>query len=234
MDKQNLISYLRNNRQVALLLSISAMAMVLLTFRILNTRSLGFYFLVWNLFLAWTPLLFIKMAWNIDRVKMLPGWALYLSLLVWLLFFPNAPYIITDLKHLRGVPENMIWYDAILLFSFALSGLLTGLYSIRIVFRLLKRRFSQPASWLLVLLFMSLSGFGIFLGRFGRWNSWDIITQPDALAKGVFLSLTDPLAIKHTATFSFVLMLLYLAFHIFAEINNNEPANKYFKNAEKL
>lgn len=234
MNITKTVIYLRGNHQIASLLTISLMAVILLTFRVFLTRDLSFSFLIWNLFLAWVPLFFIKCVWNIDKKSSLSNWLIAVCLIIWLLFFPNAPYIITDLKHLRRLPESMIWYDAILFFSFAFSGLLTGLYSLRIVLRILKRRVSEITSWLFVTVFVILSSFGIYLGRFGRWNSWDIITQPDALAKGIINSVTNPLAIKHTATFSFVLMLLYLTFHIFAEIKSHETNHRYTKNHKEL
>ncbi|WP_439584647.1 DUF1361 domain-containing protein [Dyadobacter bucti] len=226
MTLDKLVRYLQINQKVALLAFISGLAVTLLVFRILF-HNWDFIFLVWNLFLAWIPLIFIKWVWENESRKQLPFWLLAACLVVWLLFFPNAPYIITDLKHLRSVPETMIWYDAILIFMFSVAGFLTGLYSIRIVHRIISRRWNQELAWVIVGISMVLSGFGVFLGRYGRWNSWDIVTQPGALARGIFSSMRDPLAIKHTLAFSFVLMLLYFAFHIFAELKHNEGTHKY-------
>jgi uncharacterized membrane protein len=226
MRFENLLRYLQNNQKVALLAFISGAAMTLLLFRML-LQDWGFIFLAWNLFLAWVPLLFIKWVWEQEVRRQAPFGLLMVYLLVWLLFFPNAPYIITDLKHLRAVPEHMIWYDALMIFTFSVAGFLTGLYSIRIVHRIITLRWNERLAWTSVAMAMLMSGFGVFLGRYGRWNSWDIITQPGALARGIFASLRDPLAIKHTLTFSFVLMLLYFAFHIFAELKQNERTHKY-------
>lgn len=227
MNISKVIRYLKNNEKIALLAFVSALAVTLLTFRIVATMHLGFIFLDWNLFLAWVPLLFVKWVWEKEISKPSPPWLLGVYLCIWLLFFPNAPYIITDLKHLNGIPEHLIWYDALMIFTFALSGFLTGLYSIRIVHRIITFRFNAILAWLVVAGSMFLSGFGIFLGRYGRWNSWDIIAQPMALARGIFRSMQDPFAIKHTLSFSFVLMLMYFAFHIFAEIKRHETAGKY-------
>ncbi|WP_353721605.1 DUF1361 domain-containing protein [Dyadobacter sp. 676] len=223
---KNLVNYLEGNLKVALLAFVSAAAMALLSVRIV-LESWHFIFLVWNLFLAWVPLLFIKWVWEMEKRQPAPFGVLMIYLSVWLLFFPNAPYIITDLKHLRSVPENMIWYDALMIFTFSLAGFLTGLYSIRIVHRIIAHRWNDRLAWLAITSSMVLSGFGIFLGRYGRWNSWDIVMQPGALARGVYHSMHDPLAIKHTITFSFVLMLLYFAFHIFAEMKQHERTHRY-------
>jgi len=227
MEIAKLFTYLQKNQKVALLAVVSASAMGLLFFRILGTRHLDFFFMTWNLFLAWIPLFFIKWVWEQEVKRPAPLFLLMIYFVIWLLFFPNAPYVITDIKHLRGVSENMIWYDSLMLFMFAASGFLTGLYSIRIVHRIITRRWNQKLAWLVIGGSMFLSGFGIFLGRYGRWNSWDIITHPYALSLGIFQSLQDPLAIKHTFAFSFVLMLLYFAFHFLAEIKQHESSHKY-------
>ena len=227
MNIEKGLAYLRNNERIALLAVVSAASVALLLIRFLGTENLGFIFMIWNLFLAWVPLLFIKWVWEQEKIRPSSLFMLAIYLIVWLLFFPNAPYLITDIKHLRGVSENMIWYDSLMLFLFAFSGFMTGLYSIRIVFRILNHRWNYLAAWLAIGGSMILSGFGVYLGRYGRWNSWDIITQPGALLRGIIASLQDPLAIKHTFAFSFVLMLLYFAFHFFAESKEHEPSRKY-------
>jgi uncharacterized membrane protein len=227
MILQKSLDYLKTNERIALLAVVSAASVALLLIRFVGTENLGFIFMIWNLFLAWVPLLFIKWVWEKEKVRPSPLFMLGIYLIVWLLFFPNAPYLITDIKHLRGVSEQMIWYDSLMLFLFAFSGFLTGLYSIRIVFRILNHRWDNITAWFSIGGFMILSGFGVYLGRYGRWNSWDVVTQPDALFRGIIASLQDPLAIKHTFAFSFVLMLLYFAFHFFAESKEHDPAHKY-------
>ncbi|TDE18495.1 DUF1361 domain-containing protein [Dyadobacter psychrotolerans] len=227
MEIKKLSTYLQSNQKIALLAVVSSSAMALLVFRFAGTQNLGFLFMVWNLFLAWVPLVFIKWVWEQEKARRTPFILLLIYLVIWLLFFPNAPYVVTDIKHLRGVSENMIWYDTLMLFLFAASGFLTGLYSIRIVHRIISRRRNQLLAWLAIGGSMILSGFGIFLGRYGRWNSWDVLTQPGALVRGIYHSMQDPLAIKHTLAFSFVLMLLYFAFHFFAELKEHEPSHKY-------
>ena len=113
------------------------------------------------------------------------------------------------------------------IFVISVAGFFTGLYSIRIVHRIITNRWNESLAWFTILISIVMSGFGIFLGRYGRWNSWDIVTQPGALAKGIFRSMQDPLAIKHTLSFSFVLMLLYFAFHIFAKLKQNERTHRF-------
>lgn len=221
------LSYLRSNQKIALLAIVSTVALALLFLRFLGTGNMSFIFMIWNLFLAWVPLFFIKWVWEQEKRASIPIVLLGVYFIVWLLFFPNAPYLITDIKHLRGVEEHTIWFDSLMLFSFAFSGFLTGLYSIRIVFRIINYRWTQISAWAIITGAMILSGFGVYLGRYGRWNSWDIITQPGALFRGILDSLQNPLAIKHTLAFSFVLMMLYFAFHFFDESKEHERSHKY-------
>ena len=227
MTAEKGLRYLQNNQKLALLAFVSSLAIVLLSLRIVITKDSWFIFLNWNLFLAWVPLIFIKWVWEKEVVRKSPAWLLSGYLAIWLLFFPNAPYLITDLQHLRAVPDHMLWYDGLMIFTFALSGFLTGLYSIRIVHRIITNRWNQEFAWAIILPSMVLSGFGIFLGRYGRWNSWDIVAQPISLARGIIRSMQDPFAIKYTLSFSLVLMLMYFAFHIFAEIKQHEATGKY-------
>ena len=92
--------------------------------------------------------------------------------------FPNAPYILTDLFHLyprTGIPQ---WYDLILILSFAWNGLMLGSASLFDMHELVKSRLGWLRGWLFTGFTLALGSFGIYLGRFERWNSWDILQQP--------------------------------------------------------
>lgn len=136
-----------------------------------------FIFLIWNLFLAWIPF-WLAMAINYLRLKSTNLLLVFPIVFVWLLFFPNAPYLLTDLLHLR--PRNPIpyWYDVLLFTSFAWTGLLLGLLSLYPIHRFFKTYLSKPLEHGLVALLIFLCSLGIYIGRFLRWNSWDIINQP--------------------------------------------------------
>ncbi|TNE50515.1 MAG: DUF1361 domain-containing protein [Bacteroidetes bacterium] len=144
--------------------------------------GLGFGFLIWNLFLAWVPYLAAFRFERADRQNSntfrLLGW-----FGLWLLFLPNAPYIITDLIHLEYRPPVPIWYDIIMLFAFASTGLWIGTLSLYEIRTTLQRRFSGKLTEMVMLTAIGLSGFGVWLGRFQRWNSWDIFTRPRALLR---------------------------------------------------
>ena len=135
-------------------------------------------FLAWNLMLAWVPfiaaLVIHSCRGSNRKTKILYGSATT----VWFFFLPNAPYILTDMIHLRHRPPVPYWYDGLMLFSFALTGLLLFFFSVYFVHHSWRQRFGIPASRLLVLALMLLCGYGIYIGRFQRWNSWDLVLAP--------------------------------------------------------
>ena len=104
---------------------------------------------------------------------------------VWLLFFPNAPYILTDLFHLHqraGVP---VWFDLILILSYAWTGLWAGMISLRTIQEELIQKTFKKGSFLVIITLLFITGFGIYLGRFLRFNSWDLIQEPGTLVKSI-------------------------------------------------
>ncbi len=183
-------------------------SILLYVFRVWYTESLLFLFIPWNLFLAWLPLLFSSMIKD-ERFSFKN--VMFFSL--WLLFFPNSPYLITDLFHLEqreGVP---LYYDLVLLFMAAWNGLLMGLYSLRNIEQLLLKRFSVTKVKLMLLSFFALCGFGIYLGRYDRYNSWHLVTQPFDLMEGIFSKIISPASHPRvwavTILFAVVLLLIY-------------------------
>ena len=170
----------------------------LLLFRFARSGSFALRFLAWNLFLAAIPAVaawfFARaMAKGSSRIEQV-GW-----FVIWLVFLPNAPYIITDFVHLSERPGIPFWYDIALLTSCAGTGLLLGYTSIADVQAAITRRFSTFAGWVLVIVAVLLSGFGIYLGRFLRWNSWDTLTSPIQLFREIADRLMNPLS--HPQTF---------------------------------
>jgi uncharacterized membrane protein len=169
----------------------------LLLFRFARSGSLDLGFLAWNLFLAAVPALaawfFARaMGKNSSTIEK-AGW-----FVVWIVFLPNAPYIITDFVHLTPRPGIPFWYDIALLVSCAGTGLLLGYTSIADVQFVIARRFSPLAGWILVAAAVLLSGFGIYLGRFLRWNSWDTLTNPRQLSVDITDRLINPLSNPQT------------------------------------
>jgi uncharacterized membrane protein len=181
---------------------------LLYAFRVWYTGSFLFLFIPWNLFLAWLPLFFSSM---INDTQFSLRNVMLFSL--WLLFFPNSPYLITDLFHLQeraGVP---LYYDLVLLFMAAWNGLLMGLFSLRNIEQLLLKRFAVLKVKLITVSLFVLCGFGIYLGRYDRYNSWHLVTQPFDLMEGIVSKLISPASHPRvwavTILFAVVLLLIY-------------------------
>lgn len=200
------------------LAGLTAAGLSLVTARGLLTGNWWFFvMLTWNLFLAFFPLGVVLVLRDLRSARFLNRWLLGAGLATWLAFLPNAPYIITDLFHIREVQSSLLWFDTITLFLFALTGLLAGLYSTLIVHRMLRPLAGSWLTWALMLGSQVLAGFGIYLGRFGRWNSWHILTKPLALVDALTTAAPDPLALKLTLAYGFVLAVLYVAFHWYVD-----------------
>jgi uncharacterized membrane protein len=147
---------------------------------VLWTPGYEYLFLIWNLFLAWIP--YLAALYIVRSVKKGSAWPMLMpALLVWFFFLPNAPYLITDLKHLHYRPPVPFWYDIVMLFSNAITGLMLGLVAVYEVHESLKHWLSVKKANLAIMGSIALSGFGIWLGRFQRFNSWDVITRPGQL-----------------------------------------------------
>lgn len=175
----------------ALLMAGSLLASSLQSVRAELTGAPAFFFLHWNLFLAWVPYVLALTLAGLSRVGA-PGWTLSAAGVVWLLFLPNAPYILTDFIHLGAVPGAPMWFDALLIGSFAATGLLLGLASLLLVHGVVAARLGSFAGWVLAIGSLALSSIGIYLGRFPRFNSWDVLTNPQGLVQVVLGRLADP------------------------------------------
>lgn len=170
----------------------SVLAVALLAARILMGAH-GYTFLVWNLFLAWLPYLASLWAARTATGRPSPLRAAQLAAAgaIWLLFLPNAPYIMTDFVHLPGM-HFVWWYDVGTLLAFAWGGCILGVASLHVMRGIVRERLGGAASWAFVLVSVALSGVGIYLGRCLRWNSWDVLTSPRTLAAELVAVLGNP------------------------------------------
>lgn len=185
----------------ALLVAGSLLAAGLQNVRAERTGAPVFAFLFWNLFLAWVPYLLAVALVGLDRVRA-PGWLLAVPGIVWLLFLPNAPYILTDFIHLGEIPGAPLWFDALLIGTFAATGLMLGLASLYLVHSVVAARLGQAAGWTFAIGSLLLSSIGVYLGRFPRFNSWDVLANPDGLVQVALHWLSDPLAHPFLLTFA--------------------------------
>jgi uncharacterized membrane protein len=207
-----------------LLLSASVICAALIGLRMVYSQSIQYWFLLWNLTLAWIPFLIAGVAYFMARERRAVLTALVVpAALVWLVFFPNAPYILTDFLHLGSMGDAVPgWYDVLMLFWFAWTGLLLGVVSLYLMQEIVARSSGHLIGWTFVVAAAGLGSFGIYLGRFLRWNSWDILRRPRPLAAEIYGTVTDPAAqpqvLSFTALFALLFLFVYVAMYIFARL----------------
>lgn len=173
-----------------LLLS-SAFSCLLLLVRIIVSKSPAYLFLPWNLFLAFVP--YWITWWMTKNVSIIENKLKRVTALTaWLLFIPNSFYIITDLFHLTEISSAPKWFDLLLIFSFAWNGILCGVISLRRVEIVVGAFSGKNSSLLFIFTVMWLNAFGVYIGRFLRFNSWDIVTDPFSLAGEIANMLFHP------------------------------------------
>lgn len=185
---------------------------VLEILRWILSRNLGR--IVWNLFLAFIPLGLSFWLFRRGRSRSFVWW---LGFVVFLAFLPNASYILTDVIHLINDIRDVdsVWVVTLIVFPLHLLFILSGFESyvlslINLGYYL--QRLGLNKLILAVELFIhALCAIGIFLGRFFRYNTWDLITQPDALVNTVVDRLIGkiPLAIVFI-TFIIITILYWL------------------------
>lgn len=164
-------------------------SVIALMVRIKLNKSFFYLFLVWNVFLAiipYTITMYLDTKSNLSKLK-LSFW-----FLTWLAFLPNAPYIVTDLIHIRVGNNHLLWLDVLVVLSFALSGLLLFYLSLLDMQQLIKSKFKRIPIESTSIFIIFLCGFGVYLGRFLRYNSWEIISNPQVLISDVFKIMVSP------------------------------------------
>ena len=191
--------------------------------RVKRTGSGYYVFLLGNLFLAFVPLVFSTGLRIADRLQFNRVIKVALFCL-WLLFLPNAPYILTDILHLPRAAQAPAWYDLALLLSCSGTGLLMGYLSLIDVQGLVSKNFNPILGWIFAVTTLVLSGFGIYLGRFLRWNSWDVITSP-TLVFDLFHVVAHPTGKAGpgavTFIFGIILALGYISLRLLLAQPNN-------------
>lgn len=207
---------------MASLAGLSLFVLGMLALRMLYTGTSVHGWLAWNLFLAWIPLLLALLLYERGRAG--ASWRVLVPLgLLWLAFFPNAPYLITDLKHIGHGAQVPVLYDVLLLSAAAWLGLLLGLTSLFLVHAVARRLVGALDAWALVVAVLALSSFGIYLGRVQRWNSWDLVVHPasigDQIGNGLLHPLSHPRPIGLTVLFTSFLLMSYLALYSFARLS---------------
>ena len=212
-----MILQLRKHRRLELTLLLMASCFLsfgLIVLRVMVTKQIGFLFLVWNLFLAFIP--FFISSWlylfkhRFSKITMLPFVAL------WLLFFPNAPYIITDIIHLHPDKSFNYWYNLLIVVSTAWNALILGLLSLNDIQNVVADKFNKHIAWLFSITSLFLGAFGIYLVRILRWNSWDLFFDTKDLMYDITERITNPTAhgrtLGITLFYGMFLLIIYLFF----------------------
>ncbi|NQX85193.1 MAG: DUF1361 domain-containing protein [Flavobacteriaceae bacterium] len=203
------------NPPLRLLFYAILLSFILLAFRMQIHQSFFYAFLLWNLFLAIIP---YSLSYYIVSRPTLSKLIKIGLLMLWMLFLPNTSYIITDLLHLKYATSKMLWLDVLMLSSFAMNGLFFFVLSLRHFEHLLAQFFNKKIHYSSLPICL-LTAFGMYIGRFLRFNSWDIIQNPQSLSLAVFDIITSPKqhyeAWFFTATFGcFLYLIYYLTLHL--------------------
>jgi uncharacterized membrane protein len=231
-------------RVVSLLGLTSIVGLTMLAFRLGYSGRRGYVSLPWDLFLAWLPVLFALGVARLAarREAFLPH--ILVCAFFWLLFFPNAPYLVTEFMHLHPThavhdgPHILstltphgpipIWFDVLMLATFAWTGLMLGFVSLHLIHRTVARVAGSAIGWAGVVAGAALCAFGVSLGRFERWNSWDLFTHPRSLLVDVLDRAFNPLAHPRTSAstigFAAFLLLGYLTLAAMMNLSEQEHA----------
>lgn len=206
-------SHTRVNAVVQALIVSNLVSVVLFGLRIVASQNFDYWFMFWNLLLAWLPVLF---AWLLVRSLKTKSWAEPLPVLLtllWLGFLPNSFYIMTDLIHLQSTGDIGVLYDAVFMMSFIWNGLIAGLMSMIWVHRELAKRRTANFAAVTMSGAVLLTSFAIYLGRSLRWNTWDVLVNPAGLlfdvSERVINPLDHPQWVTTTATFFLLIGSMY-------------------------
>ncbi|MEW6441216.1 MAG: DUF1361 domain-containing protein [bacterium] len=182
-------------------------------FRVFYSYNLYYKNLIWNLFLAWLPYGCSILAAYLYRLHPARSWILLFPGALWLIFFPNAPYMVTDFYHLQHRPPVPLWYDIGLIAAFAWTGCFLAVASLRTMQSLVQEFFGRIAGWLFVVMTLAGSGVGVYLGRFRRFNSWDLLLHPRMVLGDLAISLTDPSQSLRFIGFCFMFTAILFVFY---------------------
>lgn len=172
-------------------------------------HSMQFAYLIWNLFLAWLPLMFMALLFRSLRTRLWSSWLPFVLTLLWLIFLPNSFYMISDFIHIQDVPRHNLLYDVVMFTAFIFTAALVGFCSLYLVHAELRKRMKMVSSSVLIGAILFLCSFAIYLGRDLRWNSWDVLVNPAGILFDISDHLIHPLLHLEmfSITFTFFLLL---------------------------
>jgi uncharacterized membrane protein len=208
-------------RLLFVLILSNGLSVLLFLIRVVGSDGFRYWYMLWNLFLAWLPLLFAALLVPRLKRRRWLNWGNVVLVLLWLGFLPNSFYVLTDLIHLQSTGEINILFDAVLLFSFIFNGYVSGFLSVYMIHRALQRRLLPVDTHLIITGVFLLCGLAIYLGRALRWNTWDVLINPAGLlfdvSEGVFDPFSHPQLFVTTLTFFALLSVIYAVVYQFVE-----------------
>jgi uncharacterized membrane protein len=223
--------FFTNNHLSNLTLSLflcSLSCIILIFFRINITGSYRYNFFIWNIFLAWVPYLFsLSVVYLYNKKEKKLRFLIILITVLWLIFYPNTSYIISDFIYLAkypikifndnslATPANIMWFDILLVFSSAFLGHILGLISLFVFHKFFELIFNKIFGWLIIFISIILSGFGIYLGRFIRLNSWDLVLTPYETTIEITNNIFNMRAVLFSIAFSVFTFVTYLVLYNF-------------------
>jgi len=220
------------NERLVVLAGLGVASALCLGLELVREHRYGAYdfrFLIWNLILAWIPLLIALIVYDRYR-RGRPLLLLAPALVLWLLFLPNAPYIVTDFVHLSAGSPAPLWQDGVEVSAFAWTGMLLGFVSLYLVHAVARHRLGAVPSWIGVLGVLALISVGVYLGRVKRWNSWDLLTQPGARLAQLHAHLGDPASLTRAVGISLAVTCLlaaaYLVFYVLMAVRLEPVARR--------
>lgn len=219
--------FLRNRYSIAVFVLLNLACLIcigLVVARIAYSDTGRHRGLIWNLFLAWIPFMLAYFAHVVSWRRATLYLIIPVIAFLWLIFFPNAPYMLTDLQDLsRRASDAPLWYDVIIVVWASWTGMLLGVISLYLMQDIIIRLFGRVTGWVFVFLISAMSSFGIYIGRFVRLNSWDILQNPGEVAQEILGIVIDPsmrlaaFTVLYTVFFLFVFLLLYSFSHMIRE-----------------
>jgi uncharacterized membrane protein len=222
---QRLLVYFSHNKyrltMFFLLAGATVFSVALWRIRSEYSGTIHYHFLVWNLFLAWIPFMISYFTYTFTLQRRQIYIFIPIAAFFWLIFFPNAPYILTDFQHLAGRWRDLpVWYDVMMLIWFSFTGLLLGTTSLFLMQEIVRREFGRVWGWGFVAVVAALSSAGIYVGRFLRWNSWDIFRNPKMMALYMVERVQDPSmqTIGFISLFTAFFLFLYISLYIFGHL----------------
>lgn len=215
-------SWTARQRLIAALAVSSFVSVGLYITRAFHYETSHYIFLNWNLFLAWLPLVFAWLLYKWVQKNPWVSWQGAVLTILWLGFLPNSFYLLSDLIHLQTTLAANVMYDTVMLLSFAWNGLVLGFFSLFLVHQLLIKRIRPLYGHYIVATILFLCSFAIYLGRFLRWSTWDVLVNPAGILFDVSDRIINPEAHSQTftTTITFFLLLgsMYVVLWQFIEV----------------